>query len=76
MNRKTFTRVVAIGLALIMILGVIAVAFPVFAASPDMIMITNTGDTINRNIIVIGAVIALVVIVALVIMPKFTNNKK
>ncbi len=76
MNRKTFTRVVAIGLAIIMILGVVAVAFPAFAASPDFLMIADTGDAINRNIVVIGAVIALVVIVALVIMPKFTNSKK
>ncbi len=76
MNRKTFTRVVAIALALIMILGVIAVAFPVFAASPDLLMIANTGDTSNKNVIVIGAVIALVLIVALVVMPMFTKNKK
>lgn len=76
MNRKTFTRVVAIALALIMILGVIAVAFPVFAASPELLMIANTGDTSNKNVIVIGAVIALVLIVALVVMPMFTKNKK
>lgn len=77
MNRKTFTRVVAIGLALIMVFGVIAVAFPVFAMSPDAaLMIADTGDNINRNMIVIGAVIALVVIVALVVVPMFTKNKK
>ncbi len=76
MNRNKFTRVVAIGLALIMILGVIAVAFPAFAATPDLVMIANTGDAVNRNIVVIGAVIALVVIVALVIMPKFTKSNK
>lgn len=77
MDRKTFTRVVAIGLALIMVFGVIAVAFPVFALSPDTgVMIANTGDNMNRNMIVIGAVIALVVIVALVVVPMFTKNKK
>lgn len=76
MNRKTFTRVVAIALALIMILGIVAVAFPAFAASPDFVMIANTGDTSNKNIIVIGAVIALVLIVALVVMPMFTKKKK
>lgn len=76
MKRETFTRVVAIGLALIMVLGVIAVAFPVFAMGTDPIMIANTGDTVNRNIIVIGAVIALVLIIALVVVPIVTKKKK
>ena len=76
MNRKFFVRVVAIGLAFIMILGVVAVAFPAFAASPDLMMIANTGDTSNHNMMIIGAVIALVVVVALVILPKFTQGKK
>ncbi len=76
MNRKFFVRVVAIGLAFIMILGVVAVAFPAFAVSPDLMMIANTGDTSNHNMMIIGAVIALVVVVALVILPKFTQGKK
>ena len=76
MNRKTFVRVVAIGLALIMILGVVAVAFPAFAAGPEMINIANTGDNSSYKMMIVGAAVALVVVVALVIVPKITANKK
>lgn len=76
MNRKTFVRIVAIVLVLIMILSVVAVAFPAFAASPELMVIANTGDTSNHNMMIIGAAIALVVVVALVILPKFTQGKK
>lgn len=76
MNRKLFSRVVAIFLAIIMVVSVVAVAFPVFGMSPDMVMIANTGDTSNNNMMIVIGAVALVVVLALVVLPMITKNKK
>lgn len=76
MNRKVFTRVVAVILAIIMAGSVLAVAFQAFAMGPVPMMIANTGDTDTKNTVVILAVVAFVIMVVLVVLPAILKKKK
>ena len=76
MNRKVFTRVVAVVLALLMFGSAFAVAIQAFAFSPEMMTIVNTGEGNTMKIMIIVAVIAVVVFLAALLIPKFLKNKK
>lgn len=76
MNRKLFSRVIAIVLAVIMIGSVFAVAFQAFAMNSGISPIIYTGDTNTKNTVLIVAVVAFVVILAGAIVPTLLKKRK
>lgn len=70
-RHNLFVRIVAILLCAIMVLGVVTAAISAFAADgtvPD----TGSGD---MTWVIIAAVLAVVVIVGCIVLPKFLKKK-
>lgn len=73
---NTFSRVVAVILAVIMLGSVVFVAIQSFALSPVSAAIVNTGDTgINKWIIIGIAAAAILILAGATIFPKLKNKK-
>lgn len=76
MNRSLFTRVMAIFLAILMIGSVVIVAIQALAVGPtDIMTVAATGDTARTKVIIIVAVLAVVLGVGAVVLPKVIKKK-
>ena len=76
MNRKMFSRVVALILAVIMFGSVFAVVFQAFAFGPEVAAIANTGDSDVKRLIIVVAVVAVVIILVLIAWPIFKKKRQ
>lgn len=74
---KMFTRVMAIFLAFLMLGGVVLAAFQSFALEPQsyLLNIANTGDTYMKYGVIIVAVVAVIVLVCALVLPKILKKK-
>lgn len=76
MDRKIFTRAVALFLAVLMLGGVVMAAVQAFALSPETaVMIANTGDNNTKTIVIVVAVVAVVALGASTVLPKVLKKK-
>ncbi|MEG0979582.1 MAG: hypothetical protein RR069_00035 [Oscillospiraceae bacterium] len=76
-NAKWFTRAVAVFLAVIILGGVVLGALQSFAMGPmyTTLSIVNTGQSNTNYWIIIAAVVAIVVLVGAIVLPKLLKKK-
>ena len=74
-KRNLFVRIMAIALCVIMVLGVVAVAFTAFAAEPTATAaVVETGSPNNTGVIV-AVVAAILVVAACIVVPRMSKKK-
>ena len=74
-KRNLFVRIMAIVLCVIMLLGVVAVAFTAFAAEPSATVAAVDTGSADNTWIIIAVVAAILVVAACVVIPKLAKKK-
>jgi len=74
--RKTIVRIVALAMAILMGLSVFAIFFRMFAADESTIAaIAQTGSRGNPSWFIYAALVAVLIIIVCVVVPKMTKKK-
>lgn len=76
MKRNLFVRIMCIFLAILMLGGVVIGAIQAFAFGPETMNIAATGDSNTKNIIIIVAVVAVLILLGVTVAPKLIEKFK